>query len=144
MDAVNNHTHLDNDEDAAATTGLHPGVYELLIALALWFAAAVWSFAGGGVTDYLLFIVSGFVFIAVALPLILSRVARTDDVADGNAARHDHHFPSLRNWATGEFDSSTGRQSGIEAAVEILLPIAAAAVGMTLIGIVFHIAEHSI
>ena len=59
--------------------------------LAAWFALAVWSFAGDGVVDYLLFIVSGFVYIAV----------------------------------------------------QILLPIGAAAVGITAIGIVFHIAEHA-
>lgn len=50
------------------TDSLHREVYGVLIALAAWFALAVWSFAGRGVTDYLLFIVSGFVFVAVALP----------------------------------------------------------------------------
>jgi hypothetical protein len=39
----------------------------VLIGLALWFALAVWGFAGPGDTDYLLVIVSGFVCIVVAL-----------------------------------------------------------------------------
>src|ERR1700752_3166239 len=57
-----------------ATSGLHPRVYALLIGLAGWFALSVWSFAGAGVTDYLLFVVSGFIFIVVALLTILSQV----------------------------------------------------------------------
>jgi len=133
------HQHsIDQRENTGqATNRLHPGIYALLIALAVWFALAVWSFAGGGVTDYLLAIVSSFIFIAVALPLILSRVAHAD-----NAAQRDQHPPSLRDWAAFDFDTWTGRLSGAQAAAEILLPIAAAAVGMTVIGIAFHIAEH--
>ena len=60
---------------------LHSRVYALLIGFAAWFALAVWSFAGSGVTDYLLVIVSGFIFIVVALQLILSCVGRTNDAA---------------------------------------------------------------
>lgn len=138
MNTTSHQNQIDRDKDAAAVTSrLHPRVYVLLIALALWFALAVWSFAGGGITDYLLFIVSGFIFIAVALPLILSRVGHAD-----NAAQRDHDQPSLRDWAALDFDTWAGRLGGSQAAAEILLPIAAAAVGMTLIGIAFHIAEH--
>ena len=43
---------------------LHSRVYALLIGFAAWFALAVWSFAGSGVTDYLLVIVSGFIIIS--------------------------------------------------------------------------------
>ena len=58
---------------------LHSRVYALLIGFAAWFALAVWSFAGSGVTDYLLVIVSGFIFIVVALQLIQSCVGRTGE-----------------------------------------------------------------
>ena len=60
---------------------LHSRVYALLIGFADGFALAVWSFAGSGVTDYLLVIVSGFIFIVVALQLILSCVGRTNEAA---------------------------------------------------------------
>jgi hypothetical protein len=86
--------------------------------------------------NYLLFVVSGFIFIAVMLPLILSRVG-TDD-----AARNDKQ-PPLRDWRTRDYDTWTGRLSGAQAATQILLPVAAAAVGMTLIAIVFVLAEHA-
>jgi hypothetical protein len=42
-------------------------------ALVAWFVLAIWSFASGGLVDYLLFIVSAFLFVTVALSLILSR-----------------------------------------------------------------------
>ena len=122
---------------APATNRMHRRVYTLVIAFAAWFALAVWSFAGSGVTDYLLFVVSCFVFIAVALPLILSRVKRADE-----SSPRDQE-PSLRAWAAGEYETWTGRLSGAAAAAQLLLPIAAAAVGMTLIGIVFLFAEHA-
>ena len=130
--------HATNGARRPVTNWLHPRVNVILVGLAAWFALAVWSFAGAGVTDYLLFIVSAFVFVAVALPLILSRVRRADDAAHG-----DRTTPSLHDWAGWDYETWTGRLSGAEAATQILLPIAASAVGMTLIGIIFRIAEHS-
>jgi len=59
---MNGTSDIDNDTPRPVTSGLHPRVYTLLIVLAAWFALAVWSFAGDGVVDYLLFIVSGFVY----------------------------------------------------------------------------------
>jgi hypothetical protein len=116
-----------------STSRIHPRVHEILIALTAWFALAVWSFAGQGIVNYLLFIVSGFIFVAVALPLILSRVGQV-----GRAATRDQNAPSLRDWAKWEYETSGGKVSGAEAAAQILLPIAAAAVGMTAIGIIFY------
>jgi hypothetical protein len=120
-----------------AANTVHPRVWAILIGLAAWFALAVWSFAGSGLTDYLLFIVSGFIFVVVALQLILSRVRRADDAAEKGGDP-----PPLRKWAGWDFETWQGKLSGAQAAVQILLPIAAAAVGMTAFGIVFHIAEH--
>lgn len=113
-----------------STSWMHPRIRTILIAVTAWFALAVWSFAGHGVINYLLFIVTGFIFIAVALPLILSRV--------GTAAVRDKNAPSLRDWAKWEYETSAGKVSGAEAAAQILLPIAAAAIGMTAIGMIFY------
>ena len=117
------------------TNRLHPRVYTILIAMTAWFALAVWSFAGYGVVNYLLFIVNGFILIAVMLPLILSHVGHD------NSAERDDKKPSLRDWARWDYDTCVGRLSGAEAATEILLPIAAAAIGMTAIGIIFYVTE---
>jgi hypothetical protein len=123
-------------EAQPTTSTLHPRVYALLIGLAVWFALSVWSFAGAGVTDYLLFVVSGFVFIVVALLTILSRVGRSSSRPTG-----DHDPPSFRHWTSWDFDTRQGRLSGMQAVLQILLPIAVAAFGMTAFGIAFHLAE---
>ena len=48
--------------------------------------------------------------------------------------------PPLRDWMHWRYDTSTERLSGASAAVQILLPIAAAAIGMTAIGIAYRLA----
>ena len=121
------------------TDGLHSRVYALLIGFALWFALAVWSFAGGGLANYLLFIVSGFIFVVVALLLIVSRTGRRHVAAEKDDK--DDNEPSLRDWAASDFETWQGRLSGAQAALQILLPIAVAAFGMTAFGIVFLITE---
>ena len=142
---------IETDEDKKSTTAmrpttswLHPRVYGAVIDLVTWFVVWVWSFAGIGVTDYLLFIVSGFIFIAVSLPLILSRVARAQNATKDDAANGNDKPASFRDWARWDFDTGQGRLIGAEAATQILLPIAAAAFGMTALGIAFRIVEHSV
>ena len=110
---------------------LHPKIWALLIGFVIWFAVAIWSFGTGGYVDWLLTVVSAFLVIAVLLPVILSRVARD---------RSKRVRGTLRDWASGDFQTWQDREKGIEAAAEIVLPIAAAAIGMTAIAIVFHYA----
>jgi hypothetical protein len=124
------------DSASRVTRRLHPRVYAILIGLALWLMLSVWLFAGGGIVDYLLVIVCGFIFIAVALPFILSRVARSDDSDDDG-------LQSFRDWSAAQFDTWQGRLSGAQAATQIALPIAAVAIGMTVFGIALHVAEHA-
>jgi hypothetical protein len=76
--------------------------------LVAWFVVWVWSFAGVGVTDYLLFIVSGFIFIAVSLRLILSRVGRAHNATNGDAPKGDDKPASFRHWARWDFDTWGG------------------------------------
>jgi hypothetical protein len=130
------------DVPRSVTSWLHPRVYAVLIGLALWFVLWIWSFAGTGVTDYLLVIVSGFFLVVVALTLILSRVGHKDPAMGDNVAKADDKPESFHDWAASDFDTEAGRLSGFHAATLILLPIAAAAFGMTAFGIAFLIAEH--
>jgi len=93
---------------------------------------------GDGYADYLLAIVSGFILIVVALTSVLwwqSWKNRRPDVAQEDKE-------SLRTWAAGELDTWQDRVKGTNAAVEMLLPIAAVAFGMTAFGIVFGIVLH--
>ena len=129
-------------ETRPVTSWLHPKVYAVLIGLALWFVLWIWSFAGAGVIDYLLVIISGFILVVVALTLILSRVGHKDRATDADKAQADDKPGSFHDWAASDFDTYQGRLSGFEAAMLILLPIAAAAFGMTAFGIAFLIVEH--
>jgi hypothetical protein len=135
------HGDIGEDTKRPSTSRAHPRIYTVLIALTVWFVIAIWSFAGAGVTDYLLVIVSGFFFVAMALPLILFQVGRHR--SGETAANNNQKEASFRDWIKLDYETWGGRLSGAEAATQILLPIAAAAVGMTLIGIIFRIAEHS-
>jgi hypothetical protein len=119
---------------------LHPIVYATVIGLALWLVLSVWGFAADGPTDYLLVIVSGFIFIFAMIPLTLWRMS----------ARHpktppetDERPQTFREWAAGEFDTWQDHVKGANAAIEVLLPIAAVAFGMTAFAIVLHVVEYS-
>ncbi len=113
----------------------------LLIGLAAWFALAVWGFSAAGTTDYLLFIVSGFIFVVVALTLILSRVGRKHSAANSGSTESGDRPSLFRDWMATGFEVWEDRLSGMQAAILILLPIVAAAIGMTAFAIVFHMAE---
>jgi hypothetical protein len=107
---------------------LHPMVYEAIVGLALWYVLSVWlGFAGGSYTDYLLTVATSFVFGALALPLISWRVWRHN--RRPGAVRENTE--SFSDWVLGDVDIGDGRVSGTTAIVEILLPIAAVALGMT-------------
>jgi hypothetical protein len=95
--------YMDNKAKRLVTSGLHPEVYAALIALSLWFVW-VWSFLGGGETNYLLFVVSWFIGVVIALQLILSLVMRPSETTSQNTATADaEEPPSLRDWLRGDF-----------------------------------------
>jgi hypothetical protein len=139
MDPSGKHDMATGNEQPA-TKQLHPRIYAIAVGLAAWLVLSVWLFAStSGVTDYLLFIVSGFIVIAVGLPFTLSLVRRSRRATaelDGQRSFHD--------WAAADFDTSQGCLSGKAAAVQILLPIAAVAFGMTAFGVALHVAEHGL
>jgi hypothetical protein len=129
------------------TSLLHERVYTLIVIFTAWFGLAVWSFAGGGLSNYLLVIVSGFIFVVVALALILSHVGGKHEAMTRESSKM-----SLRDWAAADFETFGNetsenkirgdRLSGAEAALHILLPIGVAAIGMTAFGIIFQITQH--
>jgi hypothetical protein len=121
-----------------ASDRLHPLIYLALVSAALAFALAVWTFAGDRYTDYILVIVTGFALIAVGLPMILSRVGQTSAGSKPRA----HRSEPLREWIQGDFETWQDRVKGANAAVEILLPLSAIAIGMVAIGIVLHLTAH--
>jgi len=122
--------------DRPVSSGLHPYVYAAIAALVLWFVLSVWStFASDGYTDWLLVVVSGFLVIFMGIPFVLSQVSRDD--ANAGSPRQ-----SFRGWASCEFDTWQYRLTCRSAAVEVLLPIAAIAFGMTAFGVILLLVSH--
>ena len=117
---------------------LHPAIYMALVGLTLWLGLAIWGFGYDGQTDYLLAIVSGFLFIAVAIPSTLALMVHRQKNSD---ERKSSGEASFKEWMTGNFDTWQDRVKGHNAAVEVLLPMAAIAIGMTAFAIVLHFTE---
>lgn len=114
---------------------LHSFVYKTVAVLAIWFVLSTWiSFGGKEYTDLIFAMVAVLMLMAIGIPFALWLVWR--NFAESGERRKS----SFRDWASGEFDVWTGRLPG--AAVEVLLPIAAVAVGITLFGLVFQLTAH--
>ena len=132
------------DEDKRQPTNqrvvrdLHPAIYMALVGLTLWLGLAIWGFGYDGQTDYLLVIVSGFLFIAVAIPSTLALMVYRHKNVDEQKSSGE---PSLQEWMKGNFDTWQDRVKGRNAAVEVLLPMAAIAIGMTAFAIILHFTE---
>jgi len=113
-------------------------VYIALVGLVLWLVLATWGFGYDSQTDYLLAIVTGFLIIAVAIPATCALMAYSQGTsgAGEDSARRD--TASFRQWAAEDFDTWQDRVKGRNAAVEVLLPMAAIAIGMTAFAVVLH------
>jgi hypothetical protein len=115
---------------------LHPVVYGAMVVLVCWFVVSAWALFGGWEDlRLMLAVITGFFLIAMAIPAILWLTRWTHRGAD--AARTGSI--SLRDWASGQFETAQGRRPAAVAAVEILLPLAAVAFGMTTMGIVQYV-----
>lgn len=118
----------------ASTDKLPVAVYAAVIGFVAWMALAAWGFAGPGYADLSLAVVTGLLIVVIAIPLVLWRVWRAN-----NDGQPDNRM-SFSEWKSSQFEIWQDRQKGANAATEIILPIAAAAVGMTALAIVFHYA----
>ncbi len=118
------------------SNGLHPAIYAGLVVFAAWMMMAAWIFFGseGQYAGYSVAVATGLFAVAAAIPWIMWRVAR------GAGARNaDPERTTFTDWWRGEVETWQGRVEGWDAAVEVLLPLGAAAVGMTLIGLIFRL-----
>ncbi|HZQ02158.1 MAG TPA: hypothetical protein VFB13_21610 [Reyranella sp.] len=113
----------------------HPGVFKIVACLLGLFVLAAWTFAGGGHTDFLLVMVTYVFGLAVLLPgaLLLARRSQRGRRPD---AMGDLPLPK---WAKRPVETSTGTVKGSVAATELILPIAAVAIGMVCFATVLHI-----
>lgn len=120
---------------SAASDWLHPGVYGAIVALACLLVGSVWGFFAEDDVGYVLAVVSGFVFASILIPFQLWRIHRRYGQQSGN-----HPRATIIHWLAGDFDTWQARVKSREAAIEILLPIAAVAFGMAAFAIALHVA----
>ena len=116
--------------------GLQPLVYRSIIALTVWLVLSVWIFFNrGAYTGLTLAMITLFFLIVVSIPVLIWKSWQH------NAPPEETREPveSFDAWASQSFATWTGALSGREAAMQILLPIAAVAVGMTIFGLVFDV-----
>jgi hypothetical protein len=126
-----------HDTHHLVTDGLHPWIYRGLAVLALWLMVSAWIFFGseGQYAAYSVAIATGLFLIAGGIPFVIWRVWRRN-TPDGAA---EPPAVAFSDWWRGEVETWQGRVEGWDAAVEVLMPLGAAAIGMTLIGLVFRL-----
>jgi ABC-type transport system involved in cytochrome bd biosynthesis fused ATPase/permease subunit len=138
---------------------LHPLVHKAAAGLLIWFVVAAWLLFSGGAAylELALAMVSMLVFMALAIPTVLWRAGaaarRSQDAAEGARAdaaeearadadeRAETSPTTFSAWLRGRFATWTDVEKPSTAAIEVLLPLAAVAFGLTAIGIVFQLAR---
>jgi hypothetical protein len=119
---------------------LHPRIYMAAAGLLIWFVIAAWLlFGGSGYIELVLSMVSVLVFMAIAIPLALRRTTLTAQRSNASSPATEQTSEALDEWLRRRFATWTDHEKGSAAAVEILLPLAAVAFGITALGIVFEL-----
>lgn len=119
---------------------LHPNIYGAAVGLVVWFALSAWIlFDRESDIGLPLAMVSALLLVAVLLPWSLSLVWKRHQMP------HQQHpnRPSFHDWKSGDFAVWGSKLNGMHAAIDVLLPLAAVAFGLTAIGIVFLICANS-
>ncbi len=121
-----------SDRPKAPTSDqLHPWIYRTIVGFALLLILSAWGFFGPGYSGLALAVVSTFIFIAVAIPVILWWIWRHHTT--------DPDQPeSFAAWQERDFEICEGRLKGADAAMQVLLPIAAVSLGMAVFALVLH------
>jgi hypothetical protein len=89
-------------------------------------------------------VITVFFIMAIGIPTLLWCTWRNHPEAHHPQDRSDAPPRTLRRWASGEFQTWTGPQKASQALVEILLPIAAVAIGITIFGLIFDMAARGV
>jgi hypothetical protein len=113
---------------------LHPKIYAAAVGLVAWFVLSAWIFFDRRNDIALpLAVVSLFLLVAVLLPWSMSLVWKKHEMPYQG---HPHQV-SFRDWRIGDFAVWGSKIRGSHAAIDMLLPLAAVAFGLTALGIVF-------
>ena len=128
---MSTHTH----HDRPMHDGLHPFVYRSMIALTIWLVLSVWVFFNrGAYVGLTLAMITVFFVILVGIPVLIWKTWQHNAPAEETREPNE----SFDAWASQSFATRTGALSGREAAIQILLPIAAVSIGMFIFGLVYY------
>ena len=101
---------------------------------------AAWLlFGGAGYLELALIMISVLVFMAIGIPSALWRANVAAERSNASPTATEEASESLETWMKGQFATWTGKEKGSTAALEILLPLAAVAFGLTALGIVLEL-----
>jgi hypothetical protein len=125
--------------DEPPAQDLHPRVILATVGFSIWFVLAAFAgFAVDAYSGYLLMFVALIFGIGMALPFLMFLAWKKGHRGDGH---DDFESRSFHDWAERPLATWQDRVKGMNAATEVLIPMGAAALGMTAFGIVFHLAR---
>jgi hypothetical protein len=117
---------------------MHPRIYAAAVGLVVWYALSAWIlFDHQDDVGLPLMMASFLLLIAVLIPSVLALVWRKY-----RAQEMHSDATSFRDWRAGDFAVWGARLRASDAVIDLLLPLAAVAFGLTAIGIVFLICAH--
>jgi hypothetical protein len=111
---------------------LHPAVYRALVGFTVWLVLSIWALFSGAYFGLTAAVITFFFVVLVGIPTLLWLSWRH------NAEDENHDSEAFNEWLVHSFKSATGTLSGREATMQILLPIAAVSLGMTIFGLVYY------
>jgi hypothetical protein len=115
-------------------SGFHPLVYKAAIGLVFLFVVAAWAaFDRQSDIELPLAILSILLFVAVLLPYLLWRIWRKSQARPPTLKTNT----GFLRWAKGSIKVGQGELKGADAAIDMLLPLAAVAFGLLALGIAF-------
>jgi hypothetical protein len=119
---------------------VHPRVYTAAIGFVVWFAIAAWILFDhkfDSVDDMAL----PLAMISVLLLFVVLLLSALTAVGSRHQLPHDGDVGNIayRDWRLGDFAVWGAKLKTTDAVIDMLLPLAAAAFGLTAIGIVFLI-----
>jgi Na+/glutamate symporter len=118
-----------------AHDGLHPLVYWSIIALTVWLVLSVWGFFDRGpYVGLTLAMITLFFMIIVGIPVLIWKTWQHKALAEETR----EPAQSFDSWASQRLATWTGALTGRDAAMQILLPIAAVSIGMFIFGLVYY------
>ncbi len=130
---MNNHARRHN---RPTNDELHATVYKSVIGLAAWFVLSVWLLfdrSGATYAGLAFTMITLFFFVVVSIPVLLWLTWRRNTAME----ERPRDLEPFRIWVMHEFATASGTVSGGEAAAQILLPIAAVSIGITIFGLAF-------